>query len=77
MNRKLPILFSAVFLAGMISLFGQGNNREKIILNPGVLFGYNRGIGLQGNVTAMHFREGFPFTLRMGLGITFLNPVMP
>jgi hypothetical protein len=74
MSRKLLLLFSAILLVGINWIYGQGKDSQKLVLNPGVLIGYNRGLGLQGNVTALQFREGFPFKLRMGLGLTFLNP---
>ncbi len=36
--------------------------------------GYNRGFGLQANLTVYNFPGEFPFELRFGMGYTFLNP---
>ena len=75
MKRVLLLVTTAFFMVVFCGLsFGQEKKSDKIVFNPGFQLGYNRGAGFHGNVTAMHFRQGFPFVLRMGLGITFLNP---
>lgn len=55
-------------------LYGQEKAGSQLKYTAGIITGYNKGYGLQGNFTARNFEKDFPFQLRFGLGYTFLNP---
>ena len=55
-------------------LYGQEKSGGSTNLSAGLITGYNRGFGIQGNFTISDFAEEFPFELRFGVGYTFLDP---
>ncbi len=62
----------AVLFMGISTLsYGQAKSKGTSKFSAGMMTGYNRGLGLQGNMT---MQSGFPFDLRVGVGYTFLNP---
>lgn len=71
--KTLKMCIWVFFLfAGTTTLsFGQEKPKGNSNFSAGVMAGYNRGLGFQGNLT---MQSGFPFDLRLGLGYTFLNP---
>ena len=54
--------------------YGQEKSGSPLKFTAGIVTGYNKGYGFQGNFTAKNFEKDFPFQLRFGLGYTFLNP---
>ena len=73
MKKRKMIVLVALLLMGMgHAAFGQQKAKESSKLSAGIMAGYNRGVGMQGNLT-LH-NNGLPFQLRFGLGYTFLNP---
>jgi len=73
MKTKKLLVVLCILLVGMGSTaFGQKKAKGASKLSAGIMAGYNRGLGFQGNLT-LHNNE-LPFQLRFGLGYTFLNP---
>ncbi|MBN1951866.1 MAG: hypothetical protein JW801_11755 [Bacteroidales bacterium] len=71
-TTKLSVL-STILLMGIGSiLYGQENGTSKFA--AGLRAGYNRGYGMQANLTLHNATNDLPFELRLGLGYTFLNP---
>jgi len=54
----------------------QGQDAEKAPLKYqlGIMTGYNRGFGIQTNLTAYNFPKDFPLRLRLGIGISLIDP---
>jgi len=52
--------------------YGQEKVKGPSTISAGILTGYNRGYGVQGNLT-LHNNQ-LPFELRVGVGYTLLNP---
>jgi hypothetical protein len=72
-SEKLFII--AVFLMGLGAVsYSQEKSKAPLKARPGFMTGYNRGFGLQANLTVYNFPGEFPFELRFGMGYTFLNP---
>ncbi len=46
-------------------------------LAGGFNLGYNNGFGLQGNLTISNFAMDFPFSVRLGIGYTSVDPGSP
>jgi hypothetical protein len=65
--------FVLFFISTPWFIYGQEQG-SAIKLKPGILIGYNRGFGIQTNLTAYNFSKDFPFELRAGIGYTALNP---
>ncbi|MDF1576452.1 MAG: hypothetical protein P1P86_14790 [Bacteroidales bacterium] len=68
-----------IFFALLILLMGLGSfasaqekDKSPSSLSAGVLSGYNRGYGIQGNLTLHNVH--LPFELRVGVGYSFINP---
>jgi hypothetical protein len=75
MKTSEKLLIAAVFLVGAGSVsFGQESGKTPLKARAGFVTGYNRGFGLQANLTLYNFPGEFPFNLRLGMGYTFLNP---
>jgi len=70
-RKKIALMCMLLIGAAAIS-FGQERIREASRLSAGILTGYNRGYGMQGNLT-LH-DNNLPFELRIGVGYSFLNP---
>jgi hypothetical protein len=62
----------------MISLgstvYGQEKDKNPLKYTAGIGTGYNRGFGVQTYLSAYNFGSGFPVELRVGIGLTLLNP---
>lgn len=74
---RVKVIFTAVtacFLGISVVASGQEKAGSPIKYTAGFITGYNKGYGMQGNITASNFEKDFPFQLRFGLGYTFLNP---
>ncbi len=74
---KVKILFIAVivFIMTFNSLsYAQETAGGPSNISAGIITGYNRGYGIQGNFTIRDFADEFPFELRFGVGYTFLDP---
>ena len=71
-----------VILAGialiMISLgstaYAQDQDKTPLKYSAGLNTGYNRGFGIQTNLTAYNFRPTFPVKLRFGIGLSLIDP---
>ena len=70
-KKKIAVICMLLIGASAIA-FGQEKNSEALRLSAGILTGYNRGYGIQGNLT-LH-NNNLPFKLRIGVGYSFLNP---
>jgi hypothetical protein len=66
----LPIIFSSV----SFSQNYYGNYKSGPNFFGGIVVGYNGGFGSQINATISHFQNRFPLSIRIGLGITTLDP---
>lgn len=75
MKAKKILLFLCILLVGIGTIsYGQEKVKGPSKFSAGVLTGYNRGYGIQGNFTLHNSWNELPFELRLGLGYTFLNP---
>lgn len=75
MKRSVIRILITLFLMGALQrIAAQSSAQEPVKFSAGMMAGYNRGFGLQANVTASNFAKDFPFELRLGMGYTFLNP---
>lgn len=54
--------------------YGQSADKSSLKYNGGLSLGYNRGFGIQTSLSAFNFSPGFRAKLRLGIGMTFLNP---
>jgi hypothetical protein len=74
---RLKGLFAGIIIlllnCGSI-IYGQSADKNPLKYNGGIVLGYNRGFGIQTNLTASNFGASFPAKLRLGLGLTLLNP---
>ena len=75
MKAKKILVFLCILLVGMgTTSYGQERVKGPSKFSAGVLAGYNRGYGIQTNLTLHNFWNELPFELRFGVGYTFLNP---
>ncbi len=75
MMRKRILVFPVVMVCLMIpGAYGQQKTASPLKFTESLMTGYNRGFGIQGSVTASNFDKGFPFKLRLGVGLNILNP---
>ncbi len=75
MKTKPSFIAIALILSFSFSAsFSQDQNKTALKAKAGIMTGYNRGFGMQGNITVSEFAGDFPFELRLALGYTFLNP---
>ena len=65
-------IFSILLLGVAFTSSGQDHIGETSSLSAGVLTGYNRGYGVQANLT-LH-NSHLPFELRLAAGYSFINP---
>lgn len=70
----IGILFILLLFSAGQKTSAQSSAQGPVKFSAGLMAGYNRGFGLQTNVTAYNFTKDFPFELRLGMGYTFLNP---
>jgi hypothetical protein len=73
-TRKILVLLSVLLIAIGSFSYGQTKAKGPSKLSAGFLTGYNRGYGIQGNLTINNSWNDLPFELRFGVGYTFLNP---
>jgi hypothetical protein len=75
MMRKRILVFPVVMVCLLIpGAYGQQNTASPLKFTESLMTGYNRGFGIQGSVIASNFDKGFPFSLRLGMGLNILNP---
>ena len=74
--KAIKIFFlSGILLIGMgSSSYGQEKVKGHPKISAGILTGYNRGYGIQANLSLNSLTSELPFGLRFGAGYTFLNP---
>ncbi len=68
---KMLAWATLLLMGAVATASGQAKTGLSSRLSAGLMAGYNRGVGFQGNVA---LQSGFPFDLRAGVGYTFLNP---
>lgn len=68
------IVLSALFMSLSFTTYAQNNENDHSKFSVGLLTGYNRGLGFQGNITAYKPFESSPIGMRFGIGYTFLEP---
>lgn len=68
-----PALCIILIGIGMIA-YGQEGAKGPSKVSAGILTGYNRGFGIQGNFSLNRSASQLPFDLRVGVGYTFMNP---
>jgi hypothetical protein len=75
MKRKglLAVIVYLVISLGF-SIYGQEISKSSLKYHAGIMTGYNRGFGIQTNITAYNFPKDFPLELRFGIGLSLLNP---
>ena len=74
MKTKDIFLLFILVVAACPAAFGQEQASGPSKFSAGILTGYNRGYGIQGNFTLHSSASQLPFDLRFGMGYTFLNP---
>jgi hypothetical protein len=72
--REILKVITISYLSFCPASYGQEKSGTPLKFTAGIITGYNKGYGFQGNFTAHNFENDFPFQLRFGLGYTFLNP---
>ncbi len=73
---KKIILIAMLYFAVQGNLFAQSYTPHPYF-SGGINLGYNNGFGLQGNLTFSNFAMDFPFSVRLGLGYTSVDPGSP
>jgi hypothetical protein len=63
-----------LMLAVSTLIYGQDKDKSTLKYSTGLVTGYNRGFGVQTYLKAYNFGAGFPIDLRLGIGLTLLNP---
>lgn len=63
-----------VFLLSLTIVTLPQNINSRTALAGGLQFGYSNGIGFQGNLVLKNFAEGFPFNIKISMGLSFLDP---
>jgi hypothetical protein len=74
--KRFLMLVLIVFAHSFNSILPQTFN-PRTTLAGGLLVGYNNGLGFQGNLSFKNLAEGFPFSLKLGVGISFFDPGKP
>ena len=72
--KTIIIAFSIFILFSDSFIFGQEKGTGSSNFSVGIITGYNRGFGIQGNFTVQKLAEEFPFELRFGIGYNILDP---
>lgn len=68
---RLVVIAALIFSANTI--FPQ-NNFTRSNFAVGLMGGYNHGMGFQGNFLLKNFAEEFPFNIKIGFGVSFMDP---
>ena len=71
-----------LFLVGLLCLFPEVMVFSQInfpnpYLSGGISAGFNSGIGVMGNLRISNFAEDFPFSIRLGIEYTSVDPGNP
>lgn len=75
MKTKQIFVLLYILLIGIGSIsYGQEKAKGPSKISAGILNGYNRGYGIQANLTLHSISNDLPFELRFGVGYSFLNP---
>jgi hypothetical protein len=75
MKLKLLSAGIALLLLSLCSMsFGQDKDKDPLKYYAGIMTGYNRGFGIQANITAYNFPKDFPLELRFGIGLSLIDP---
>jgi hypothetical protein len=75
MNIKLLLAGIALLLLSPGStIYGQDKDKDPLKYYTGIMTGYNRGFGIQANITAYNFPKDFPLELRFGIGLSLIDP---
>ena len=76
MERRLRVLLALAVLMSLnyLSISGQNDTKSSVKLIAGINTGYNRGFGIGVNITPSNLASELPFRLRLGAGLSFLNP---
>jgi len=75
MKTKEISLVLTLLLAGLVTpSSGQVKSTSPSGSSLGIITGYYRGYGIQANFTLHDLSAEFPFKLRIGMGVTILNP---
>jgi len=69
---KIFVMLSVLLIGSGPLTYGQEKAKGPSKISAGILTGYNRGYGLQGNLT-LHNQQ-LPFELRVGVGYSLINP---
>ena len=67
-------LYTLIFSIIGLNTFAQTTNPY---LSGSINLGYNSGFGVQGNLTISNFAQDFPFSLRLGIEYSSVNPGNP
>jgi hypothetical protein len=73
-RREIGLVFTMLVISFGSAAFGHNKATGPLKFSGGIMTGYNRGFGIQTNLTAYNFPPDFPFQLRFGIGYSFLNP---
>lgn len=72
MVRKILMLLSFVIIQTQV-VHSQGNYTKPSFAGEAAV-GYNHGACFQGSFLIKHFAEGLPLNLKIGIGLSFLDP---
>lgn len=72
--KTIVVALLALFVGNNSATYGQDKMMDPAKFTGGIITGYNRGFGIQANLTAHNFARDFPFLFRFGIGYTFLDP---
>ncbi len=73
-TKQIVVLLCVLSMGITPNMFSQKKAKDPAKISAGILTGYNRGYGIQGNITLNRSASELPFDLRVGVGYTFLNP---
>jgi hypothetical protein len=73
-RRRLLAVITLLMISLGSTIYGQEKGKNPLKYTVGIATGYNRGFGVQTNLSAYNFGPGFPIELRFGVGLTLLNP---
>jgi hypothetical protein len=73
-TKQIVVLLCVLFIGITSNAYGQKKAKGSSKVSAGILTGYNRGYGIQANLSLNSLTSELPFGLRFGAGYTFLNP---
>jgi len=74
MKRRLLAGTALIFISFGSIMFGQEQDKSSLKYSAGIITGYNRGFGIQTNLTAYNFGPTFTAKLRFGIGLSLIDP---